>query len=562
MKGQRRFAAVLAAGLALTLLAGPTMAVQQAAQSAPAESKRIFEQLIGSDVAGRQAAYDVLAKSKNGALVPALEGYRNGLLERRDGGQIVLYMSRVEVAGRRVFPLADALTLEPLAAPGGSPVYADSLGRNMLKPDEPDVERLSLLITTLSLYHPDLDRRREAVIEAGDRTDAAVLEDLRGQLQKQPRGELATVLGETIARIELVHGTDDVRLDSVRRLGDLGTQRAGMDLRRELDTAREGNNIRLAGEIETALAKIESYQEKIQILRHTFAGLSLGSILVLLALGLSIIFGLMRVINLAHGEFMMVGAYTTYVVTELFKARFPAAWFDYAFVFALPLAFLAAGLVGWICEIAVIRHLYGRSIETLLATWGISLLLIQTARLMFGDTTSLTPPHWLQGGWEIAPDLVFPLNRVFIIAFCGLSVAVVYYLVQRTGFGLLLRATTQDRPIAASLGVPTRWIDGMTFGFGTGLAGLAGAAVPLFDKLNPNMGQSYVVDSFMVVVVGGVGKLAGAITAGASLGFITKYIEPWLQAVYGKLAVLGLIILFLQWRPSGLFPHRGRAAEE
>jgi urea transport system permease protein len=154
------------------------------------------------------------------------------------------------------------------------------------------------------------------------------------------------------------------------------------------------------------------------------------------------------------------------------------------------------------------------------------------------------------------------LNRVFIIAFCGACIIAVYYLVQHTRFGLLLRATTQDRPIAAALGVPTRWVDGLTFGFGAGLAGIAGAIVPLFDKLNPNMGQSYVVDSFMVVVVGGVGKLAGAITAGGALGFLTKYIEPWFGAVYGKLAVLGLIILFLQWRPSGLFPHRGRLSED
>jgi urea transport system permease protein len=298
----------------------------------------------------------------------------------------------------------------------------------------------------------------------------------------------------------------------------------------------------------------------VRLLQHTFAGLSLGSILVLLALGLSIIFGLMGVINLAHGEFMMVGAYTTFVVAELFKAHLPPAFFDGYYLLALPLAFLVAGSVGWIAEVVVIRHLYGRPIETLLATWGISLLLIQSARLLFGDTTSLTPPSWLQGGWTVTTGLVLPLNRLFIIGFCGLCVAVVYYLVQRTRFGLLLRATTQDRPIASALGVPTRWIDGMTFGLGAGLAGLAGAVVPLYDKLNPNMGQSYVVDSFMVVVVGGVGKLAGAIVAGSGLGFLTKYIEPFLEAVYGKLAVLGLIVLFLQWRPSGLFPDRGRLA--
>jgi urea transport system permease protein len=300
----------------------------------------------------------------------------------------------------------------------------------------------------------------------------------------------------------------------------------------------------------------------LRIAQHTFAGLSLGSILVLLALGLSIIFGLMRVINLAHGEFMMVGAYTAYVTAEIFKRFAPASLFDAYYLLAIPLAFLIAGAVGWLCEIAIIRHLYGRPIETLLATWGISLLLIQVARLLFGDTTSFTPPRVLQGGWEIVPGLVLPLNRVFIIGFCACAVGMVFYLVYRTRFGLLLQATTQDRPIAASLGVPIRWIDGMTFGLGAGLAGLAGAVVPLYDKINPNMGQSYVVDSFMVVVVGGVGKLAGAVVAGGGLGFLTKYLEPWLQAVYGKLAVLGMIIIFLQWRPSGIFPDRGRLAED
>lgn len=300
----------------------------------------------------------------------------------------------------------------------------------------------------------------------------------------------------------------------------------------------------------------------VRLLQHTFAGLSLGSILILLSLGLSIIFGLMRVINLAHGEFMMVGAYTTFAIAEAFKAWLPASVFDLYYLLALPLAFLVAGGVGWVCEVVVIRHLYGRPIETLLATWGLSLLLIQSARLLFGDTTSFSPPSWLQGGWQLTEGLVLPLNRLFIIGFCAVCVASVYYIVQRTRFGLLLRATTQDRPIAAAHGVPTRWIDGMTFGLGAGLAGLAGAVVPLYDKLNPNMGQGYVVDSFMVVVVGGVGKLAGAIVAGGGLGFLTKYLEPFLEAVYGKLAVLGLIILFLQWRPSGLFPDRGRLAEE
>ncbi|HET9215403.1 MAG TPA: urea ABC transporter permease subunit UrtB [Terriglobia bacterium] len=552
---------VVSALLALLTAFSSFVAAQSSAPISP-ELKQQFEQLIGKETESRAAAYPVLEKSGNGALVPALEAFRSGLLERRTDGRLVIYLSRVDVNGQSMFPIADAWTLEPLKQTDGSPLYAPGLSSGMLKSDSSNADSLARLIAVLSVHHPDPEKRRNAIIDVANRVDRTLLADLQEQLKTESAGEIATTLRESIARIQLASGSAEERLAAVKVLEELGTSRGLGDLRAALDTAREAANVPLVEAIEGALATVESYQWKVRMVHHTFAGLSLGSILVLLALGLSIIFGLMRVINLAHGEFMMVGAYTAFVVAEFFKAYVPASLFNYYFVLALPLAFLVTGLVGMLCEFAVIRHLYGRPIETLLATWGISLLLIQTARLIFGDTTSLTPPGWLQGGWEVAPDLVLPLNRVFIIVFCAACIVGVYYLVQRTRFGLLLRATTQDRPIAAALGVPTRWIDGLTFGFGAGLAGVAGAIVPLFDKLNPNMGQGYVVDSFMVVVVGGVGKLAGAITAGGALGFLTKYIEPFLEAVYGKLAVLGLIILFLQWRPSGLFPHRGRLAED
>ena len=552
----------VASTLLAFLLVTPALKAAQNAASVSPELKQQFEQIIGKETEARAAAYSSLEKSGNGALVPALEALRSGLLERRTDGRLVIYLPRIDVNGQSMFPVADAWTLEPLKQADGSPLYAAGLGSRMLKSDSSQADSLARLIAVLSIHHPNSDKRRDAIVEVANRADTALLPDLQAQLQTEPAAEIATTLRESVARIQLSSGTPEERLAAVQTLEKLGTSRALGDLRTALDKARAESNTSLASAIDAALATVESYQWKVRIVHHTFAGLSLGSILVLLALGLSIIFGLMRVINLAHGEFMMVGAYTAFVVAEFFKAYIPASFFDYYFVLELPLSFLVTGLVGMFCEFAVIRHLYGRPIETLLATWGISLLLIQTARLIFGDTTSLTPPSWLQGGWEVAPDLVFPLNRVFIIVFCAVCIVGVYYLVQRTRFGLLLRATTQDRPIAAALGVPTRWIDGLTFGFGAGLAGLAGAIVPLFDKLNPNMGQGYVVDSFMVVVVGGVGKLAGAITAGGALGFLTKYIEPFLEAVYGKLAVLGLIILFLQWRPSGLFPHRGRLAED
>jgi urea transport system permease protein len=229
-----------------------------------------------------------------------------------------------------------------------------------------------------------------------------------------------------------------------------------------------------------------------------------------------------------------------------------------------------AGLIGFVCELVVIRHLYGRPLETLLATWGIGLILIQSARVGFGDTLSVTPPKWMEGGIEVMPDLYLPLNRLFIIGFCAVCIAGVYFIVNKTKLGLLLRATTQNREMASALGVPTRRVDALTFAFGAGLAGLAGVVVPLYNKINPSIGQEYIVDSFMVVVVGGVGKLAGAIIAGIGLGFLNKYLEPILQnfkamessaSVISKVVVLGLIVMFLQWRPSGLFPPRGRMAD-
>jgi urea transport system permease protein len=281
-----------------------------------------------------------------------------------------------------------------------------------------------------------------------------------------------------------------------------------------------------------------------------------------MALGLAVILGLMGVINMAHGEFMMLGAFTAYVVCELFKRYLPPEFFNYYFVCAVPAAFAVTALAGWVCEWALIRHMYGRPLETLLATWGLSLVLIQTIRVLFGDTLALTPPDWFKGSWEVAQDMVFPLNRLFIIIFCACCALLFDLVVQKTKLGLLLRATVQDRDTASSLGVPTRRVDGFTFGLGTGLAGLAGCVIPLYDKINPGMGQGYVVDSFMVVVLGGLGKLAGVIVGGVGLGFLSKFIEPFLQAVYGKAVVLAMIVLFLQWRPAGLFPSHTRLADE
>ncbi len=393
---------------------------------------------------------------------------------------------------------------------------------------------------------------------------------LKRQLAKDPASKFASALKESIAECDLVFGDEPARIGAAKYLGTVKTARAANILDKVVDAATRIGDQPLLAAARDSLDSARSYQTRIHIIQNTFAGLSLGSILVLMALGLSIIFGLMGVINMAHGEFMMVGAFTTYCVSAFFKGHLPAGAYDYYLIAAVPAAFLVSGAVGFICEMGVIRFLYGRPLDSLLATWGIGLILIAAARYEFGDTLSFAPPHWMEGGFEIAPDLTFPLNRVYIILFCVICISLVYFLVNRTKLGLLLRATTQNREMAAALGVATRRVDGLTFALGAGLAGLAGVVVPFYNKINPNIGQEYIVDSFMVVVTGGVGKLAGVIWSGLGLGFFSKYLEPLLEAipslasgasVIAKVVVLAVIVVFLQWRPSGLFPPKGRMAD-
>jgi urea transport system permease protein len=392
---------------------------------------------------------------------------------------------------------------------------------------------------------------------------------LHRQVAAGPAGEFVKPLTEAVACTDAVLGTRAEQLSAVKTLGGIGTERADLMLHRVTDAAEFTGDAEMLAAATPPMRAADRYQTEVHLIQDTFAGLSAGSILVLLALGLSIVFGLMGVINMAHGEFMMVGAFTTYVVSHWFSAHMPG-WYDYYPVIAVPAAFVVSGALGFVCELIVIRHLYGRPLDTLLATWGLGLVLVQAVRVGFGDSVSVRPPSWMEGGIEVAPDLVFPLNRLYIILFCGLCIVAVYWIVNRTKLGLLLRATTQNREMAAALGVATRRVDGFTFALGCGLAGLAGVVVPLYNKINPNIGQEYIVDSFMVVVVGGVGKLAGAIVAGFSLGFISKYLEPIFQAipalasgasVIGRVVVLGLVIIFLQWKPSGLFPPKGRMAD-
>jgi urea transport system permease protein len=292
-----------------------------------------------------------------------------------------------------------------------------------------------------------------------------------------------------------------------------------------------------------------------------FTGISLGSILLLVALGLAITYGLMGVINMAHGELMMIGAYATFVVQNLFRTYLPGL-FDLYVLAAIPVSFLVAALVGALMEKSVIRWLYGRPLETLLATWGISLILMQTVRTIFGaQNVAVENPSWLSGGVQVLPNLTLPYNRLFILLFAALVLVGVALLISRTRLGLFVRGVTQNRRMASCVGVNTARVDTYAFALGAGIAGLAGCALSQVGNVGPDLGQGYIVDSFMVVVLGGVGQLAGTVYAAMGLGVVNKLLEGWQGAVMAKIIVLVLIVLFIQKRPQGIFALKGRSAD-
>lgn len=317
-------------------------------------------------------------------------------------------------------------------------------------------------------------------------------------------------------------------------------------------------NRQLEEAAQQAIQSINSKKKRYAIVETIFFGLSLGSVLALAAIGLAITFGVMGVINMAHGELIMIGAYTTFVVQTLMPNNIGAS-----IIVAIPAAFIVAGLVGIAIERGVIRHLYGRPLETLLATFGISLILQQAVRSIFSPLNrTVETPGWMSGAWQVNEVLALTWNRMYIILFCLIVFMALIAIMKRTLLGLQVRAVSQNRTMARAMGVRSDWVDALTFGLGAGIAGIAGVGLSLLTNVGPNLGQAYIIDSFMVVVFGGVGNLWGTLVAGLSLGVANKLLEPWAGAVLAKILVLVFIILFIQKRPKGLFPQRGRAAED
>src|SRR5512138_1449761 len=459
----------------------------------------------------------------------------------------------LEEAGEGV-ALTDAVTLEA-AGSGSARDFTKITTNNQLR------KQLKGVLASFSLTDPDPDVRRAAVTEMMRSLDADSAAILRARVGAETDRKVRAMMRSALALVDLDSPDAETRLAAVSALkGDLSPEvfnRLAALVERGSDGHYVEQDHRVRKAAQDAVNSIKSKRNVYGLFETLFFGLSLGSVLVLAAIGLAITFGVMGVINMAHGELMMLGAYTTYVVQLLMPE-----YIDASVLVAIPLAFLVAGAVGVLIERGVVRFLYGRPLETLLATFGVSLILQQIVRDVFtANNRPVETPSWMSGSLQINEALSFTYNRLYVVLFMAIVFAVLLVVLKRTSLGLKVRAVSMNRPMAKAMGVRTEWVDALTFGLGSGIAGVAGVALSQLTNVGPNLGQSYIIDSFMVVVFGGVGNLWGTLIGGMSLGVVNQVLEPHAGAVLAKIFVLIALILFIQRRPRGLFPQKGRAAE-
>ncbi len=460
----------------------------------------------------------------------------------------------VKTRGDKVFVIQGDKAFDPLSSAEVSlpPDAEDVINPNFLRSE------MDNALAALKLLSKDQATRAAAIKTLTGETDEARLP----LIDKAYAAETVPQLKDKLAmmRAAILLGSNDKakRLDAAAQLAGSNNPITKTVLIERLPLETDAD-VKVA--LKAALAKVEASLAWGDKLGAMFSGISLGSILLLVALGLAITYGLMGVINMAHGELMMIGAYATYVVQGLFQKYLPGA-FDWYLLAAVPVAFMASALMGAVLERSVIRFLYGRPLETLLATWGISLMLQQLVRSIFGaQNVGVENPVWMSGGVQVLGNLSLPYNRLVIIAFAVAVLLGVAWLISKTRLGLFVRGVTQNRPIASCMGVNTARIDTYAFALGSGIAGLAGCALSQVGNVGPDLGQGYIVDAFMVVVLGGVGQLAGTVYAAMGLGILNKFLEGWTGAVLAKIAVLVIIIVFIQKRPQGIFAMKGRSAE-
>jgi urea transport system permease protein len=504
--------------------------------------------LGGSSFAEKEKAVTALGALGDPRAVSVLQALSDGRVLKSADGRVV-----ISVTDGGTTRIHDAVTGEEIA--GAEPDSFDRIiVNNRLR------GAIEGALGALTLFSSDPAARLAAAQDALRHPSAAVAALLERAIAAEQDSEIRAAMQQSLAAARLMSGSKEQRLAAIRALGGttdpqiknlLDEFRAAPDTDPELKTAADA-----------ALASIGDRLRLVGIAANLFQGISLGSVLLLAAIGLAITFGVMGVINMAHGEMIMLGAYTAYVCQQLFRTYLPADWIDAYLPVAVPVAFLFAGAVGVALERSVIRFLYGRPLETLLATWGVSLILQQAVRSTFGSPNKeVSNPSWMTGGFDPIGGFTITWNRLYIILFCFIVLGALTLILNRTSFGLHMRAVTQNRPMASVMGIRTAWIDALTFGLGSGIAGMAGVALSQVGNVSPNLGTIYIVDSFLVVVFGGVGNLMGTLVGALSLGIVNKFLEPVAGAILGKIVVLVAIILFIQRRPRGLFALKGRTAE-
>ncbi|GJE43421.1 urea ABC transporter permease subunit UrtB [Methylobacterium soli] len=516
------------------LLAGPAPAQAQSPVDAA------YARLASDSYADIEAGIAGLAASGDPRAGAVIAGLADGRLHYRPADKALFL--------REGTGLVEARTGAPASAEGLKPVRANNKVRRALE----------AATGTLNLTSPDLGKRREAAEAVFKARDAAALPALDAALVWETDPGIRRVLSEARAAVILGRATapEPERLAAIQAIaGRADSDALGLlrGLAADPSEAVKAAANRGISSIETRLALIGAAQ-------NVWYGISLGSVLLLAAIGLAITFGVMGIINMAHGEMVMLGAYTTFLVQDAIRARAPGL-FEWSLAISIPAAFLVAGAVGVAIERGIIRYLYGRPLETLLATFGVSLVLQQGVRSIFGPTNrEVGAPGFMTGAFDLF-GMSLTWGRLWIVVFSLAVFLGLLFVLRRTSFGLKTRAVTQNRRMAAAMGIRTPWVDAMTFGLGSGIAGVAGVALSQIDNVSPNLGQGYIIDSFLVVVFGGVGNLWGTLVAALTLGVANKLFEPYFGAVLAKIGLLIFIILFIQKRPRGLFALKGRAVE-
>jgi len=610
--------------------------------------------LAGDDAAARKQVLFDLAKSGDSRLEEFLENYRGGSVYLWNEQIVVCTETEEDEDFNELAPLTHPLTGEPVLGDDGKQAKPDVLDLGDISPNRDERKVAAQARFFLRLFSSDAEVRLSGAKKCGDPPYNIDAVELLGEIaQKDSDNKIRYTARESQLLIQLSgqvpEQNAEERIEAIRQLGEIRSLRALPRLEALINELESSESVDLSMQqaCRQSLRDIQSHQKTVDRFSNVFRGLSLGSVLILMALGLAITFGLMGVINMAHGELMMVGAYTTYeiqhmfingmtitldsiillaaafgflylsqnrhkwvsyigtigtticlavflvlfmgrisllpigftigpmpnldqaVSVNLFHLNVARLGFDFYYLIALPAAFLAAAVVGVFMEGFVVRHLYRRPLESLLATWGIGLVLIQIARIRYGDNIGVNAPEWARGSLEVMQDVNLPYARIFIMGLCLLAVLMVWWQMNHTRIGLHIRATMQSRDMARSLGVNTRRVDRFTFAFGAGLAGVAGYAWTLIGGVTPDMGQTnFIVDSFLVVVVGGVGELLGVVFSGLGIGLLTKVVEPlqfWgftVGAIWAKVFVLVCVVAFIQFKPAGLFAPKGRLADD